>query len=298
MVPGPWVAGYGNDVLIFIELVNGPGAMPDETLGLVPKALRDANAGLQVLHYLNSRVCAVSEAATEVQEKEFANQREVTEAKRHILASVLAVWRQLRDVLSEKGAQQSAARQRRSLLKMVAKLPEVKTRLEASVAAHKVMHPGTELPVAAMEVVLEEFAAKYSSVATVEGAYGLQLLQTFEVVPVPGQQQQQQQQQWQGNNSSGSGQQQQQGDRKHIACKFWKLGTCWRKAAKCPWEHDGKPGEGGPAPEMAHQMDLWLAAKVAGVSVLLGVPQEKARGMILAALQELQVGQQASVCLG
>ena len=40
-------------------------------------------------------------------------------------------------------------------------------------AEHKVMHPGTEQPVATME--LDEFASKYSSVATVEGAYSLQL---------------------------------------------------------------------------------------------------------------------------
>ena len=46
---------------------------------------------------------------------------------------------------------------------MVDKLPEVKTRMAASVAAHKVMHPGTELPVATMEVVLDEFAPKYSA---------------------------------------------------------------------------------------------------------------------------------------
>ena len=97
----------------------------------------------------------------------------------------MAVWRQLRDVLAQKGAQQSAARQRRSLSRMVSKLPEVVTRLEAAVAAHKVVHPGTELPVATMELVLEEFAAKYSSVASVEGAYGLQLLEAFEVVPAP-----------------------------------------------------------------------------------------------------------------
>ena len=38
-------------------------------------------------------------------------------------------------------------------------------------AAHKVVYPGTGLPVATMELVLEEFASKYSSVATVEGAY-------------------------------------------------------------------------------------------------------------------------------
>ena len=34
---------------------------------------------------------------------------------------------------------------------MIDKLPEVKTRMEASVAAHKVMHPGTELPVATIK---------------------------------------------------------------------------------------------------------------------------------------------------
>ena len=53
--------------------------------------------------------------------------------------------------------------------------------MDASVAAHKVMHPGTELPVATMELVLDEFASKYNSVATVEGAYSLQLMDAFGV---------------------------------------------------------------------------------------------------------------------
>ena len=66
---------------------------------------------------------------------------------------------------------------------MVDKLLEVKTRLEASVAAHKVMHPGTELPVGTMEMVLEEFASSYSSVATVEGAYSLQMMEAYGVQP-------------------------------------------------------------------------------------------------------------------
>ena len=79
---------------------------------------------------------------------------------------------------------------------MVEKLAEVKSRMEASEAAHKVVHPGTELPVATMELVLEEFASKYSSVATVEGAYSLELMEAFGVVPEqqPHQQHQQQQQ--------------------------------------------------------------------------------------------------------
>ena len=45
--------------------------------------------------------------------------------------------------------------------------------------AHKVVHPGTELPVATMELALDEFASKYSSVATVEGAYSLQMMEAF-----------------------------------------------------------------------------------------------------------------------
>ena len=69
---------------------------------------------------------------------------------------------------------------------MIDKLLEVKTvktRMEASVAAHKVVHPGTELPVATMELVLDEFASKYSTVATVEGAYSLQLMEAFGAQP-------------------------------------------------------------------------------------------------------------------
>ena len=102
-----------------------------------------------------------------------------------MLASVLAVWRKLRDELQEKGAVQTAAQQRRSINRMVEKLAEVKTRMDASEAAHKVVHPGTELPVATMELVLDEFASKYSSMATVEGAYSLELMEAFGVVPEP-----------------------------------------------------------------------------------------------------------------
>ena len=94
-------------------------------------------------YHLNSRVCAISETATAVQEEEFRAQkpRPILEHKVHMLASVLAVWRKLRDELQEKGAVQTAAQQRRSLNRMVEKLEEVKSRMEASEAAHKVVHP-------------------------------------------------------------------------------------------------------------------------------------------------------------
>jgi hypothetical protein len=170
-VPCPWADGCADDVLLFTVLVNGAGAMPDDLLRLVPKAMKDSSAGLMVLYHLNSRVCAISEAATAVQGEEFRAQKPILEHKRHMLASVLAVWRKLRDELQEKGPVQTAAQQRRSLNRMVEKLAEVKSRMGASEAAYKVVHPGTELPVATMELVLEEFASKYNSVATVEGAY-------------------------------------------------------------------------------------------------------------------------------
>jgi hypothetical protein len=139
---------------------------------------------MRVLQHLNSRVAAISEAATAVQEEEFRSQKAVLDSKRHMLASVVAVWRRLRDDLHQKQAPQTEAQQRRSLYRMIDKLSEVKTRMEASVAAHKVVHSGTELPVATMELVLDEFASKYSSVATVEGAYRLQMMEAFGARPV------------------------------------------------------------------------------------------------------------------
>ena len=182
-VPGDWANGRPANVLLFIELVNGTGAMPDDLLKLLSKQLKDANARMRVLHHLNPRVAAISEAATAVQEEEFRAQRAALETKRHMLASVVAVWRRLRDDLQQKQAAQTEAQQRRSLYRMIDKLLEVKTRIEASVAAHKVMHPGTELPVATMELVLDEVGSKYSSVATEEGAYSLQLVEAFGVQP-------------------------------------------------------------------------------------------------------------------
>ena len=143
-----------------------------------------------------------------MQEEEFRTQKAVLEHKRHMLASVVVVWRKLRDELKEKHAGQSEAQQRRSIYRMVDKLLEVKTKMQASVAAHKVMHPGTELSVATMQLVLDEFASKYSSVTTVEGAYSLQLMEAFGVQPeaaMMGEYQQPQQQQ-----------QQQEEDRKNI----------------------------------------------------------------------------------
>ena len=294
-VPNAWARGGPDDVVLFTALVNGTGAMPDDMMQLLPKLLRDTNAGLEVLQHINQRVCAISEAATAVQEEEFKEQKAVLEHKKHLLASVHAVWKQLRDQLDAKQAPQSAAQQRRSITRMVSKLPEVMSRMEASVAAHKVMHPGTELPVATMELVVEEFASKYSSVSAVEGAYSLQMMEAFDATPeYPGPREQQHQQQHQ------------QEDRKNIPCRFWKAGTCWRKS-KCPWRHDGKPGP--PAAEAAppaysaaviqREMNKWLAEKVAGVSALLGVCSQVAEGMIVAALQEPQVNHhRASVCLG
>jgi hypothetical protein len=55
-VPGPWADGCADDVMLFTELVNGNGAMPDDLLRLVPKAMKDSSAGLMVLYHLNSRV--------------------------------------------------------------------------------------------------------------------------------------------------------------------------------------------------------------------------------------------------
>ena len=295
-VPDDWANGCPADVVLFTELVNGTGAMPDDLLKLLPKALKDAHAGMRVLQHLNSRVAAISEAATAVQEEEFRAQKAVLEGKRHMLASVVAVWRRLRDDLQQKQAAQTEAQQRRSLYRMIDKLLEVKTRMEASVAAHKVMHPGTELPVATMELVLDEFASKYSSVATVEGAYSLQLMEAFGVQPAEAMMGEEQQPQ-----------QQKQDDRKNIPCRFWKAGTCWRKS-KCPWRHDGKPGETPPPPynanvtqrQIQQHMDQWLAEKAAGVSALLGVCHQVAEDMIVAALQEQKVKHhhRASDCLG
>ena len=296
-VPNAWTRGGPDDVVLFTALVNGTGAMPDDMMQLLPKLLRDTNAGLEVLQHINQRVCAISEAATAVQEEEFKEQKAVLEHKKHLLASVHAVWKQLRDQLDAKQAPQSAAQQRRSITRMVSKLPEVMSRMEASVAAHKVMHPGTELPVATMELVVEEFASKYSSVSAVEGAYSLQMMEAFEATP-----------EYPGSRGQQHQQQHQQEDRKNIPCRFWKAGTCWRKS-KCPWKHDGKPAPGPPPAEAAppaysaaviqKEMNKWLAEKVAGVSALLGVCSQVAEGMIVAALQELQVNHhRASVCLG
>ena len=69
-VPGPWADGCADDVLLFTELVNGAGAIPDNLLRLVPKAMKDSSAGLMVVHHLNSRVCTISEAATTVRQQQ------------------------------------------------------------------------------------------------------------------------------------------------------------------------------------------------------------------------------------
>ena len=114
-VPDDLVNWCPADVLLFVELVNGTGAMPDDLLKLLPNALKDAHAGMRVLQHLNSRVAAISEAATTVQEEEFRAQKAVLEGKRHMLASVVAIWRRLRDDLQQKQAPQTEAQQRRSL---------------------------------------------------------------------------------------------------------------------------------------------------------------------------------------
>ena len=93
-----------------------------------------------MLQHLNSRVAAISEVATAVQEEEFRAHKAVLDSKRHMLASVMAVWKRLRDDLHQKQAPQTEAQQRRSLYRMIDKLPEVKTRMEASVAALTTVH--------------------------------------------------------------------------------------------------------------------------------------------------------------
>ena len=83
-VPGPWADGCANDVVLSTELVNGTGAMPDDLLRLVPNAMKDSSAGLMMLYHLNSRVCAISEAAIAMQEEEFRAQKPILEHKRHM----------------------------------------------------------------------------------------------------------------------------------------------------------------------------------------------------------------------
>ena len=175
--------------------------------------------------HIDTRVCAISEAATAVQEEEFRGQKAVLESRRYMLVTVLASWRALRDDLDAKGEVQSAAQQRRSLMKMISKLEAVKTRVEATVAAYKVANGGLELPVRNMEAVVEEFAAQYSSVAAVESAYGLQLGAAYGLEA--------------GERTAGEEQQAEGGERPR-ECRFYKSGTCWR-GKKCKYLHNGKP---------------------------------------------------------
>ena len=91
-VTDDWSRGCPDDIVLFTTLVNGAGAMPDDMMQLVPRHLRDTNAGLEVLQHINQRVCAISEAATAVQEEEFKEQKAVLEHKKHLLASVHAEW--------------------------------------------------------------------------------------------------------------------------------------------------------------------------------------------------------------
>ena len=42
-VPDDWANGCPADVVLFTELVNGTGTMPDDLLKLLPKPLKDAH---------------------------------------------------------------------------------------------------------------------------------------------------------------------------------------------------------------------------------------------------------------
>jgi hypothetical protein len=267
-----WVDGCADDLLLFPELMNGAGCLPDAMVKKLPRHLKQNSAAVRVLSHINDRVCAVSEASTAVQVEEFQQQRPVQEGKKHLLASVLSVWRDTRDELQGKETQ-SAAQQRRSLLRMVQKLPEVLRRMEAAEAAHKNANPGTELPVQNMETIVEEFAAKYSSLAVAQGAaYMVKVSEAYAVEPEEGV----------------------EDKRKKIPCRFYAVGKCtW--GAKCRYSHDGKPAQ----PQQTRQSngtltqsefnamsDAWLAAKTAGVANWLKISREKARLMIMSALQE------------
>ena len=92
-MPDGWANGCPADVVMFTEPVGGTGAMPDDLLGLLPKLLKGAHAEMGVLQHPNSRVAAISGAATAVQKEEFRAQKAILESKiqRHMLASVVAV---------------------------------------------------------------------------------------------------------------------------------------------------------------------------------------------------------------
>ena len=140
-VSGGWTEGCPDDVTVFTELVNGPGCVPDDLMQKLPSVLKKASAGMALLQHINSRVAAVSESATAVQEEAFKTQRAVLEGKKHLMASVYSEWQNLRLQLEENGEKQSAANQRASLRRMIAKLPEVKTAMDATEAAYQVTNP-------------------------------------------------------------------------------------------------------------------------------------------------------------
>ena len=56
-VPNAWTRGGPDDVVLFTALVNGTGAMPDDMMQLLPKLLRDTNAGLEVLAHQSEGLC-------------------------------------------------------------------------------------------------------------------------------------------------------------------------------------------------------------------------------------------------
>ena len=104
---------------------------------------------------------------------------------------------------------------------MVQKLPEVLRRMEAAEAAHKNANPGTELPVQNMETIVEEYAAKYNSLAVAQGAaYAVKVSEAYSAAPAED-----------GEDK-----------RRKIPCRFYAAGKCtW--GAKCRYAHDGKPAQ-------------------------------------------------------
>ena len=91
-LPEDWQTGGQDDVVLSRALINGGGGMPEATLLLIPKALRDKQAGLAMYSHIKQQVKQRSDAAAGVLQGWFTTPPRLAEKNKHMLGAVYQEW--------------------------------------------------------------------------------------------------------------------------------------------------------------------------------------------------------------
>ena len=209
--------GGGDDRTLYRVLVN-EAKLPAETVAMVPHELRKAKAGLKVWQFLSAGVHTKSDAASLEVLSFVTSPTPLQPAQQQMLGSVYQSYVQGVEKLSSEGNPVSELQQKKGLKRLVGAILELARKWELLEGADSL----DDVPIADYRRLVQKMSDKYSSHAQVKEAYG-----AVNVLAV-------------GVHAKSVEEDKAPRDHFDQACKWWKLGTCWRES-KCRFKHSGKP---------------------------------------------------------